>query len=143
LSRGDDAYAILDKGRLASIGLYAAGPTPVMSDLVVHFDPPARYMYRGYTPSAYRGQRLHALGILCAATELFDRGVPQLVTVCERTNYPAVVSVVRMGWRPRGALYRIGVGPWTRIGRTTEAQTIGMRLVRCEPHERAAERQAQ
>lgn len=134
-TRGDDAYAILNKGELASIGLYAAGPTPVMSDLVVHFDPPARYMYRGYTPIAYRGLRLHALGILRAAAELFDRGVPQLVTVCERTNYPATVSVLRMGWRPQGALFRIGVGSWMSLGRTSDARKIGMRLAKRAPEQ--------
>ena len=128
LARGDNAYVILDGKRLASIGLYAEVPTPILSDLTVHFDPPSRYMYRGYTQAAYRGQRLHALGILRAALELFDLQVPQLVTVCERTNYPATISVHRMGWQLCGALYRVGIGPWTRVGQTAIARANGMRL---------------
>jgi hypothetical protein len=126
--RGDSAYVIRDGSSLVSIGLYTGNPTAIMNDLVVHFDPPAQYMYRGYTLEAYRGRRLHALGILRAASELFARGVPQLVTVCERTNYPATVSVLRMGWQPCGAIYRIGVGPWTRLGQTAAAQAVGMEL---------------
>lgn len=128
IARGDKAYVILDGERLASIGLYAEAPTPILNDLTVHFDPPARYMYRGYTQAAYRGQRLHALGILRAALELFDLQVPQLVTLCEKTNYPATISVHRMGWQPCGALYRVGIGPWTRLGQTATARSNGMRL---------------
>jgi len=128
LARGDKAYVILDGERLASIGLYAEAPTPILSDLTVHFDPPSWYMYRGYTQAAYRGQRLHALGILRAAVELFDLQVPQLVTLCERTNYPATISVHRMGWQRCGALYRVGIGPWTRLGQTATARANGMRL---------------
>ena len=128
VARGDAAYVILDGERLASIGLYSEAPTAILSDLVVGFEPPSRYMYRGYTQVAYRGRRLHALGILRAAQELFDRHVPMLVTVCERTNYPATISVRRMGWQPSGALFRIGVGPWTLLGRTSSARTLGMRL---------------
>jgi len=128
LARGDKAYVILDGEHVASIGLYAEAPTPILSDLTVHFDPPSRYMYAGYTQAAYRGQRLHALGILRAALELFDRQVPQLVTLCERTNYPATISVHRMGWQPCGVLYRAGIGPWTRLGQTATARANGMRL---------------
>jgi|KBSSwiStaDraftv2_1062776.scaffolds.fasta_scaffold04060_7 hypothetical protein len=130
VARGDAAYAIFDGPRLASIGLYAERPTPIMTDLVVSFDPPERYMYRGYTLPDYRGQRLHALGILRAALELFDRDVPQLVTVCERTNYPATISVLRMGWQPSGTIYRVGIGPWVRLGQTARARSIGMHLRR-------------
>jgi hypothetical protein len=128
VARGDEAYLVLDGGRLASIGLYAAGPAPLLDDLVVLHAPPARYMYRGLTFEAYRGKRLHALGILRAALELHERGVPELVTVCERTNYPATVSVLRMGWRPGGALYRVGLGRWSRLGGTAAARALGMRL---------------
>jgi hypothetical protein len=128
LARGDAAYAILDGERLASIGLYAKEPTPILNDLAVHFEPPARYMYHGYTQVEYRGRRLHALGILRAAQELFDLQVPNLVTVCERTNYPARISVNRMGWQPCGTLYRIRIGPWLRFGQTVAARKNGMSL---------------
>ena len=136
IRRGDEAYAILDRGRLASIGLYASADTPVLNDLLVRFEPPARYMYRGFTQDEYRGQRLHALGILRAAGELFDRGVPQLVTVVEHTNYPASISVHRMGWRPCGFLYRFGWGGRYRLGRSRTAAGMGMELRRRDPVDR-------
>ena len=125
---GDAVYVVLDGERLANIGFYAAGPTPVQDDLVIHFAPPSRYMYGGYTPVAYRGSRLHALGILRAARELFEQHVPQLVSVCERTNYRAAVSVSRMGWKPCGTLCRVGLGPRNWIGRTATASALGMDL---------------
>ncbi len=128
LARGDAAYVVLDGELLANIGLYAEGPTPILNDLIVHFDPPSRYMYRGYTKVAYRGRHLHAVGILRAAMELFDHQVPQLVTICESTNYPARISVLRMGWKPCGTLYRIGIGLWSWLGRTTVTRSMGMLL---------------
>lgn len=128
IARGDACYAILDDGRLANFGCYSPRPTPVLNDLVVGFDPPSWYMYGAYTPPAYRGRRLHAVGVLGAALELFDRGVPSLVTVYERTNYRSMVSALRMGWRPCGSLYRIAAGRWVRMGRTSEAEHVGMQL---------------
>jgi hypothetical protein len=128
VASSDDIYVVLDGERIANIGFYAAGPTPVKDDLVIHFVPPARYMYGGYTSDAYRGGRLHALGILNAARELFDRQIPHLVSVCERTNYRASVSVFRMGWKPCGLLYRLGIESCNWIGRTAAAQTLGMNL---------------
>ena len=128
LACGDAAYVVLNGELLVNIGFYAQGPTPILNDLVVHFNPSSWYMYRGYTQLAYRGRRLHALGILRAAMELFEHQVPQLVTICERTNYPAIISVLRMGWKPCGTLYRVGIGPWSWLGRTADARGMGMLL---------------
>jgi hypothetical protein len=127
-TRGDACYAVLDAERLANLALYASRPTPVLNDLIVHFDRPYWYMYGAFTPPPYRGRRLHGLGVLGGALELFDRGVPELVTVYERTNYASMVSALRMGWKPCGRLSRIGIGPWTRHGRTAETHATGMRL---------------
>jgi hypothetical protein len=128
LARGDACYVVLDGERLANIGFYSSRPTPVLNDLVVHFDPPYWYMYGGFTPVAYRGRRLHALGVLGGALELFDRQIPGLVTVYERTNYRSMVSALRMGWQPCGTLYRIGVWPWMYLSRTAAARAVGMHL---------------
>jgi hypothetical protein len=128
VTRGDACYAVLDGGRLANFGCYAPRPTPILNDLMVNFDPPRWYMYGAFTPVRYRGRRLHALGVLSASLELFDRGIPALVTVYERTNYLSMVSALRMGWKPCGTLFRVGIGPWIRLGRTAETQATGMRL---------------
>ena len=47
VAHGDDIYVVLEGERIANIGFYAAGPTPVQDDLAIHFVPPARYMYGG------------------------------------------------------------------------------------------------
>jgi hypothetical protein len=128
LDRDDACYAVFDGDRLANVGFYATRPTPVLNDLVVHFDPRHRYMHGAYTPPGYRGHRLHALGVLGAARALFAAGVPALVGVYERTNYRSMVSALRMGWVPCGTLYRVGTGRWMRLGRTAAAAALGMHL---------------
>jgi len=132
LARGDACYAVLDGGRLASFSCYSPHPTPILNDLMVGFDPPRWYMYGAWTPVSHRGRRLHGLGVIGASLELFERGVPALVGVYERTNYRSMVSAQRMGWKPCGTLFRLGVGHWTRLGGSAEAQRIGIRLERRE-----------
>jgi hypothetical protein len=132
--RDDLCFAVLDRGRLASVGFYARKPTPVVGDLVVEFDPPARYMYGAFTPAPYRGRRLHGAGVVAASLALFERGVPRLVGVYERTNYRSMVSALRMGWTGCGSLTRIGIGRRTRLGRTSRAREAGLRLrLRAQP----------
>ena len=128
LARGDACYLVLEGERLANVGFYTSRPVQLRNDLVVHFDPPCWYMYGAFTPAAYRGRRLHALGVLGGALELFERGVPGLVGVYELTNYRSMASTLRMGWRPCGTLYRVGVGPWMRVGNTAGARAVGMHL---------------
>jgi hypothetical protein len=128
IARGDRCYGVFESGQPANLSCYSPHPTPVLNDLVVHFDSPRWYMYGAWTPPAYRGRRLHALGVLRAALELFDQDVPELVGVCERTNYRSLVSARRMGWKASGALYRVGLGPWGRLGRSRAAGRLGMRL---------------
>lgn len=128
IARGDRCYGVFHAGELANLSCYSPRPTPVLNDLVVHFEPPRWYMYGAWTAPAYRGRRLHALGVLRAALALFDRSVPEMVGVCERTNYRSLVSARRMGWKASGVLYRVGLGPWGGVGRSPAARRAGMRL---------------
>ena len=128
ISRGDRCYGVFHSGQPANLSCYSPHPTPVLNDLVVHFASPRWYMYGAWTPPAYRGRRLHALGVLRAALELFDQDVPELVGVCERTNYRSLVSAQRMGWKASGVLYRVELGSWGRLGRSRAAGRLGMRL---------------
>jgi hypothetical protein len=130
VARGDACYAVIDGGKPASVSFYSPHPTPVLNDLVVGFDPACWCMYGGYTSPPFRGRRLHALGVLSGAIELFDRGVPALVGIYERTNYRSMLSALRMGWKPCGTLLRIGIGPWMRLSRNAEARTAGIYLER-------------
>jgi hypothetical protein len=126
--RGDSCYVVFDGPRLANISFYADRPVAILNDLMVHFQAPWWYMHGAYTPTAYRGRRLHAVGIRGAARELFDRGVSGFVGVYERTNYRSMVSALRMGWRPCGTLYRLRIGSWMRLGHSADARAVGMRL---------------
>jgi hypothetical protein len=107
LGKADRCYAILDGGKLASYGWYTDKPTVVVPGLYLHFDPSWIYMYRGYTPKAYRGQRLHALGMaqaMCKFTELGYRG---LISYVEASNFDSLRSVYRLGYKPIGKLFVI------------------------------------
>ncbi len=126
--RGDEIYAVFDGDRVANIACHAVRPAPLMKDLEVGFEPPSIYTHRNFTPVPYRGRKLHAVGILRAADELFDRDIPQILCVCEMTNYPALISLQRMGWQPSGRLWRTRVGMWNRLGRSAEAAALGMHL---------------
>lgn len=128
IGRGDQCFGVLDGGRLANIGFYASGPTPILGDLVVGFEPPARYMHGAFTAPEYRGRRLHGAGVVAALIALFERGVPRLVTVYERTNYRSMVSAQRMGWRNRGAMWRVGAGGRNIVRRDSEAAAARMEL---------------
>lgn len=129
-ARGDACHVVLDGGRLANVGLYATHPTPILNDLVMHFDRRCWYMHGAFTPAAYRGRRLHALGVVRAALALFERQIPALVGVYEWTNYRSLVSARRMGWKACGTVWRVGAGAWTGLGRTAAARAVGMRLER-------------
>jgi hypothetical protein len=126
--RGDSCFALLDRGRLVSVGFYAQQATPIVGDLVVDFDQPAWYMYGAFTAPEYRGAGLHGAGVIAAALALFERGVPRLVGVYERTNYRSMVSALRMGWTRCGSLSRVGIGGRTRLSGTRRAREAGMRL---------------
>jgi len=126
--RGDACYALLEGGEPINVGCYSPRPTPVLNDLIVHFEPPDWFMFGGYTPPRHRGRRLHGIGLVSAALELFERGVPALVSVCERTNYASMISALRMGAKPCGTIYRVGIGRWTRLGESAGARERRMRL---------------
>jgi hypothetical protein len=128
IERGDACYAVLEGERLANVGFYSSKATPLLNDLLVKFEEPSWYMYGAYTPKAYRGHKLHGRGVVGACLEFFDQGAPIVVSGYERTNYRSMVSAYRMGWKPCGSIYRIGIGPWTHLGRTARAREIGMRL---------------
>ncbi len=125
---GNLCYAVLDGKRLANIGFFSNRPTPLMGDLEIHFDTTYWYMYGAWTIPEYRGQRLHARSVLGGALELFGRGIPALVTVAEMTNYPSIISAVRMGWQYSGKLYCLRVGTRSRCGATAKARAFGMHL---------------
>jgi hypothetical protein len=104
LAKGDECFAIFDGPVLASVGWYATSPTPVTRDLAMHFDPAWVYMHRGYTAEAYRGLRLHAIGMCLALREYVRRGACGLISFVELDNLRSLQSVERMGYRAFGSI---------------------------------------
>ena len=98
-ARGDRCYALFDGAALAAYGWYSGLPSPIDRHFLLHFDPRFVYMYKGYTVPAYRGRRLHAVG-MCRALRAFTReGRRGLVSWVYSNNFASLQSVSRMGYR--------------------------------------------
>jgi hypothetical protein len=101
---GDRCYGILDGQTLASYGWYSKRPTMMTEDLRFHFDSDYVYMFKGFTLPAYRGKRLHAIGManaLRAYTELGSKGILSYV---ESNNFASLRSCRRMGYEDIGTI---------------------------------------
>ncbi|HLH30360.1 MAG TPA: GNAT family acetyltransferase, partial [Terriglobia bacterium] len=68
------------------------------------FDSRYVYMYKGFTAVAYRGQRLHAIGMTRALAEYQSRGFRGLVSYVESNNFDSLRSCYRMGYRNCGQI---------------------------------------
>ena len=107
-ARGDECYALRDGENLAAYGWYSSGNTPVgFGDLVLHFSPDYVYMYKGFTGTDYRGQRLHAIGMTRALQHYLSQGRKGLVSYVEATNFDSLKSCARMGYRVFGSVYLV------------------------------------
>ncbi len=98
LGKEDLCYGILDGEHLVSYGWYSLKPTALTDDLFVHFGGSWSYMYKGYTPPEYRGQKHHAAGMARSLEELTKRGLDGLISVVETNNFPSLRSCKRMGY---------------------------------------------
>ncbi len=109
-ARGDRCYALFDGEVLASYGWYSNRPTPIDEHFLLHFDPAYAYMYNGYTAPAYRGKRLHAVGMCRALKAVTDEGRRGLVSWVLSNNFASLRSVTRMGYRIFGDAYLLRAG---------------------------------
>jgi hypothetical protein len=109
-ARGDRCYALFDGPKLAAYGFYARMPTPIDDHFVLRFDPAYTYMYKGYTAPAYRGKRLHAVGMCRALRAFTQEGGKGLVSYVLANNFGSLKSVARMGYRIFGEVYLMRVG---------------------------------
>jgi hypothetical protein len=103
--RGDRCYGIFEGGALVSHGWYAEQPTPINDRYMLHFDPQYTYMFKGYTLPAYRGKRLHAIGMCRALRAFTEEGRKGLVSYVASNNFASLRSVARMGYLIFGDLY--------------------------------------
>ena len=104
LAEGSECYAVLDGDTLASYGWYSKTPTLADKDLRLHFNRQYMYRYKGFTAKPYRGQRLHAIGMMLALNEYRNQGFKGLVAYVESNNFDSLKSVYRMGYRTCGHL---------------------------------------
>ena len=102
IDQGDECFAVIDTGKLASTGWYSTHRTPVDDQWAIEFDPRYVYMFKGYTHEDYRGQALHSLGMSTATVEYGRRGIPAILSVVEANNFASLKSCAKMGYRASG-----------------------------------------
>jgi len=113
LAKGDECYAIVDGAEPAAYGWYAHSPTRMSDGMLVQFDPAYVYMYKGLTLDAYRGRRLHAIGMTRALAAYRARGFKGLVSYIESDNLNSLKSAYRMGYVDFGRVFIIRM--WGRL----------------------------
>ena len=132
LPRGDRCFAILDGAVVASYGWYSRQETAVTDELSLRFSPQWAYMYKGFTRPAYRGQRLHAVGMARAMMEYSREGCLGLVSYVESNNFNSLKSCYRMGYVKAGTIVALRVGGryFIRAGSGCAPFGLGLRAVR-------------
>jgi hypothetical protein len=128
LARGDECFALFDGGRVASYGWYSRQPTHISDGLVLHFDPDWVYMYKGYTDPAYRGQRLHGIGMSLALRSYTERRARGLISYVKSNNFQSLRSIERMGYRIFGDIYLARVLGKPVIWTTPSCKAYGFRV---------------
>ncbi|MDA8108914.1 MAG: GNAT family acetyltransferase [Betaproteobacteria bacterium] len=127
-ARGDRCYAIFDGDTLAAYGWYSNRPMPVDEHFLLQFDARYTYMYKGYTVPAYRGRRLHAVGMCRALRALTDEGRKGLVSWVYSNNFASMQSVLRMGYRVFGTVYLLRAGRLSFARATRSCREYGFRV---------------
>jgi len=113
LAKGDECYAIVDGAEPAAYGWYAHSPTRMSDGMLVQFDPAYVYMYKGLTLDAYRGRRLHAIGMTRALAAYRAQGFKGLVSYIESDNLNSLKSAYRIGYVDFGRVFIIRM--WGRL----------------------------
>jgi len=120
LAKGDECYAVVDGAEPAAYGWYAHSPTRMSDGMLVQFDPAYVYMYKGLTLDAYRGRRLHAIGMTRALAAYRARGFKGLVSYIESDNLNSLKSAYRTGYVDFGRVFIIRM-----LGRLMTFRTPG------------------
>jgi hypothetical protein len=118
LAMGHECFAIREGRSLATYGWYSTTPTHFTDDLSVRFGRQWVYMYAGFTPPAYRGQRLHAFAMTLVLSLYRARGYRGLVSIVQADNDASLKSCARMGYRQFGTIYTARPGRLLQRRRT-------------------------
>jgi hypothetical protein len=132
-ARGDRCYALFDGDALAACGWYSNVPTLIDEHFVLHFDPAFTYMYNGYTAPAYRGKRLHAVGMCRALRAVTEEGGRGLVSWVLSNNFASLRSVARMGYRIFGRAYLLRAGDYSFTYSTPGCRDYGFAVESPDP----------
>lgn len=134
LRHGDECYAICDGQTLAAYGWYSTRPTPIdPPQLELHFGEGYVYMYKGFTDSRYRGQRLHAIGMSRALEHYLASGFRGFVAYVESTNFDSLKSCFRMGYAVFGSIYILRLFGRTFAWSTPGCDAFQFRVTTREP----------
>lgn len=106
--RGDECFGIVDSEVLAAYGWYSHGHAELESGWTLRFPDSHVYMFKGFTHPAYRGQRLHAVGMGRALNEYRRRGLAGIVSYVEAHNLASLKSCYRMGYEDIGRIWLWG-----------------------------------
>ena len=131
--RGDRCYALFDGELLAAYGWYSDLPTPIDERFVFHFDRAYTYMYGGYTLPAYRGKRLHAVGMCLALRAITEEGKKGLISHVFSNNFASLQSVTRMGYRIFGEVYLFRAGNYCFAYATNGCRNYGFGVESPDP----------
>ena len=122
LATGDQCFAILHGDTLANYSWYTKSTNRFSETLSLDFDRRWVYQYRAFTRPAYRGRRLHAVGLTNALAACLERGDRGLVICVDATNKASLTSCLRTGFRVFGTIYS-----------ATPARLLGQRSSRLGP----------
>ena len=128
LARGDRCYGLFDGSTPASYGWYSNLPTPIDEHCVLHFDRAYTYMYKGYTLPAYRGHRLHAVGMCQALRVCTEEGKRGLISYVLSNNFASLMSTARVGYKIFGHAYVFRIGSRSFIYTTEGCRDFRFRI---------------
>lgn len=132
IARGDRCFAIFAGDRLASYSWYATLPTGVTQELALHFPSSYVYMHHSFTARAFRGRRLHALGIHRARAALAAEAqgtAVDLLAIVSTTNVASLKSCQRAGYRRVGSFWLLGGANRLGLFRSLGSRLMGCRLL--------------
>lgn len=128
----DLCFAALSGDRLAAYGWYALGSIEPQhcDNLGMSFPAHMAYMYKGFTHTDFRGKRLHGLVMGLALKELASRGVTELISTVDWTNWPSLKSCYRLGYSDLGRIVRIGPSCCPIVFAPRAAKRLGVKFGR-------------
>ncbi len=108
----DFCYAALHGDRLAAYGWYSLKDIEAEHNfgISMRFPDNYAYMYKGFTHTDFRGNRLHGILMGQALLGLGDRGIEALVSSVGWTNFASLLSCDKLGYERLGRVWAIRNG---------------------------------